>query len=79
MPFLDRLIDEMGIGDAWTTPIPTLPSCSAPPIADPRSLWRRGRRTAFLRKGHGHHLARTFTSGRRAGRFAAQAVRQGSE
>jgi fumarate reductase flavoprotein subunit len=33
----------------------------------------------LLLKGHGHHLAWAFTSGRRAGRFAAQAARQGSE
>jgi fumarate reductase flavoprotein subunit len=33
----------------------------------------------LLLKGHGHHLAWAFTSGRRAGRFAAQASREGSE
>ncbi len=29
----------------------------------------------LLLKGHGHHLAWAFVSGRRAGRFAAQAAR----
>jgi len=29
----------------------------------------------LLLKGHGHHLAWAFVSGRRAGRLAAQAVR----
>jgi fumarate reductase flavoprotein subunit len=29
----------------------------------------------LLLKGHGHHLAWAFASGRRAGRFAAEAAR----
>jgi len=29
----------------------------------------------LLLKGHGHHLAWAFVSGRRAGRFAAEAAR----
>jgi fumarate reductase flavoprotein subunit len=33
----------------------------------------------LLLKGHGHHLAWAFASGRRAGRFAAQLAREGGE
>jgi predicted oxidoreductase len=33
----------------------------------------------LLLKGHGHHLAWAFASGRRAGRFTAQAARDGSK
>jgi fumarate reductase flavoprotein subunit len=48
---------------------------SGQPIA---GLWAAGStgQGGLLLKGHGHHLAWAFVSGRRAGRFAADAARE---
>ncbi|WP_250504725.1 FAD-dependent oxidoreductase [Caballeronia sp. AZ7_KS35] len=46
------------------------------PIAGLRAAGSTGQ-GGLLLKGHGHHLAWAFASGRRAGRFAAQAARDG--